>query len=1498
MSDHMVPQHKLNGRSTDSSQPIFAPSNQNTELHPTASPAQTIEVVTDIQRSTEQTSEPTAQASQAPFIGHDFSRIPILPHLTVSQPDDPAEREADRASQVMRSPNAGNVNSIPTARFPGHDFSKVSVLPQVRPALSLFPPDVQRKCAACEEDQQLMRQVDPTVQRDEAETSASDQGTAVSDGTGEGSIADPQIQAIAQQLEQQLEQQLIPETIQSALGQIDLSGMPSEDASDSSDSASSTPNVYAKLATTPTNQPSNLILRQSSPRQPDPPSTAGSSSASPAAATAGNFLGALAAVPEIKSGLFTLQTLTMGRFAQDWSRLRTGEQIGFVSTTVMIGAGTLTGILSNPAARRFALDQLNGKVLPVPGVNWLHLELNTGSNNLMLGMHVDLGRLLPPSLGFGPSSPGAIGGPPQPEPSPIQRMENDAQAGAEGAISQRIQAASGSGSKLDEGVQQHLEQHLDTDLSSVRIHTDSEADRLSRSVNAVAFTTGQDIFFSSGSYNPTSKEGQHLIAHEVMHTVQQANGAVAGTPTAGGVSISNPSDPFEQEAEQVADQVIRVPNPVPGNLIMRSPQTTNRFTHEMDQSEANYVITVHPVSLIQRDAATPSNAPASSPPTHPYPTTGETATFAGITLTENPDQLREEMIKLVANGLPGRPVLAGIGAPDAFLSMIMLSAPPSVCGEPKEPSYEDCHRREILKTKIVPVLLTVVENLRKEHQTFLDDFIKQAKENTRKTLDANEAETKKEAIRYGITEKLIEHATPLPGGISDNPDAGGPVTLETKYDMDKESPAGKGLQAAAKVLLERRQKIVQLQSEKENHLKWQRDKDDPDHKGMVLVADDDYYALGKEIEEKKKAYNDLRTHLSGQYPVLDKFADLDQDMGGLQELVTKGPGSDVAALIAQKLADTLAKIATSRGGLDEGKVNVWRLPKMVSLTQAQLGLSTDPVKTKLIEEKAKNEQPGMLEGIALLVLNLAALALAGPTGGLSLVVAAGVNAAVAAEHVEEYILQDAMAGSALQKAKTLSQDEPSLLWLAVEIAGVAFDAATAVTTMLKAFKSLAPLVRTAKVAKEGEELDKAYQAIREAANDAKVGERAENIVSKIKDLRQGEDVGLKAVGATKEEIDALKTAAKAGEIEATGEAIGSAVKTAEGGKVTLTKNGHLYSCSSPCEILREKYAEILVKPENESLKKELLDLERRASEASSEVAKGSEQGTKLAEQVKQDAAALDSKFRKAQINQGIKALSSKYKILEDLGLDVAAVERVLAKKNIDHMKGQLLEELMANKVRQMLGDEAGRAALAGEKASAKLEFIEGYRITGADGQQLTDGMIVIRDGEKVQVVTVLESKAGKASSRELRVSRESRKKWLEKLKKNDEAYKHEVAEAVEELRETRSELKNVSSEVIKEKYANEIEDIISKSPLAESGQMRLDVERMEQIGVLIDGQPVKVKAGRPQFMNALPSDVPGTAAESAAESEGLKASTLNLDINQTQLKALAEDIAKSLAEAE
>ncbi len=123
-------------------------------------------------------------------------------------------------------------------------------------------------------------------------------------------------------------------------------------------------------------------------------------------------------------------------------------------------------------------------------------------------------------------------------------------------LARQIETLSGSGGKLPAGVQAQLEKGMGADLSGVRVHTGAEADHLARSMNAVAFTTGSDIFFREGAYNPGNQEGLKLLAHETTHTIQQAAGPVEGTPSAGGVSISDPADSFEQEAERTAEAVV------------------------------------------------------------------------------------------------------------------------------------------------------------------------------------------------------------------------------------------------------------------------------------------------------------------------------------------------------------------------------------------------------------------------------------------------------------------------------------------------------------------------------------------------------------------------------------------------------------------------------------------------------------------------------------------------------------------------------------------------------------------------------------------------------------------------------------------------------------------------------------------------------------------------------------------------------------------------------
>lgn len=135
----------------------------------------------------------------------------------------------------------------------------------------------------------------------------------------------------------------------------------------------------------------------------------------------------------------------------------------------------------------------------------------------------------------------------------IQRKSRDANGIADGTDA-TISAASSTGSSaLPEVVKRKFESSLGIDLSSVRIHTSSESQTAAESVGAKAYTIGQDIHFAVGQYDPSSGAGQHLLAHEVAHTVQQAGGAPS---TQYKLEVSSPGDAAEAEADRAADAMV------------------------------------------------------------------------------------------------------------------------------------------------------------------------------------------------------------------------------------------------------------------------------------------------------------------------------------------------------------------------------------------------------------------------------------------------------------------------------------------------------------------------------------------------------------------------------------------------------------------------------------------------------------------------------------------------------------------------------------------------------------------------------------------------------------------------------------------------------------------------------------------------------------------------------------------------------------------------------
>lgn len=131
-----------------------------------------------------------------------------------------------------------------------------------------------------------------------------------------------------------------------------------------------------------------------------------------------------------------------------------------------------------------------------------------------------------------------------------QRDGNGVAADAEHAVAA---ASSSSGTSLPTSLMRKFESSLGADLSGVRVHTGEASASAAQAVGAKAYTVGQDIHFGAGHYEPSSPGGEHLIAHEVAHTVQQAGGAQRRQYK---LEVSSPGDSFEHEADRAADAMV------------------------------------------------------------------------------------------------------------------------------------------------------------------------------------------------------------------------------------------------------------------------------------------------------------------------------------------------------------------------------------------------------------------------------------------------------------------------------------------------------------------------------------------------------------------------------------------------------------------------------------------------------------------------------------------------------------------------------------------------------------------------------------------------------------------------------------------------------------------------------------------------------------------------------------------------------------------------------
>jgi hypothetical protein len=255
---------------------------------------------------------------------------------TISSPDDPAEQEAERVASAVSAGQTATVRPSARTSLIQRQADYKLTMPGFgaqKPPVSLFPP-----------------------------------------GQEPHLHLDPSIQAYAL---------LDPDMIRQAMLSLGL------------DVAAPPPNLTLPSPAPPAGpaNPATVAGPTTTPSASAPIVPRGAGPATPRPASAGDLLGAIMAVPAVRTEVNKLRNTATDQLKRDWRSLSTGDKVAGVGVTALIASGVIAGILSNNSARQFALQQLQGRNIPVPMVPGLSFQLNPIGPNQSVMLNLDLSAL-------------------------------------------------------------------------------------------------------------------------------------------------------------------------------------------------------------------------------------------------------------------------------------------------------------------------------------------------------------------------------------------------------------------------------------------------------------------------------------------------------------------------------------------------------------------------------------------------------------------------------------------------------------------------------------------------------------------------------------------------------------------------------------------------------------------------------------------------------------------------------------------------------------------------------------------------------------------------------------------------------------------------------------------------------------------------------------------------------------------------------------------------
>ena len=553
-------------------------------------------------------------------------------------------------------------------------------------------------------------------------------------------------------------------------------------------------------------------------------------------------------------------------------------------------------------------------------------------------------------------------------------------------VAQRIRSRLGGGEQISDGLRERFAPVVGSSLDGVRLHHDTEAADLAGAVGARAFTTGTDVFFGAGAYDPDSQPGATLLAHELAHTTQRS--ATPSGSEGGAMSVSDPADRDERAADQIARRL---------DTGATAPQTA---------AAANPAAATGTLT-IARWADDGAGLPEK---------------YAGLLQPS----LSEAEAQLLHQATGGVGLVETIRRRDDLRSQLNDIANGANRGDVAEAqAFHDYARLEPVESRLTGEIDAQLAELgisderelfRLVNDRFPTFFLAEAKRVALEMLAQNEQEARDELARY--SEAVC------------SPDIDGLLAADRALGEQQEAINRTDLSIkTAERALSLYAPIAGVYSNEELATLI------PENELSVMVDIGNLDTSRARLAEEQALYNATRFGYGRSYPIL---LSSEYRPGAFSQ----APPEELGKLVAEPVDEILENIDRVRDAINDDDLKVWNMHDIVRITQERLDVDQEillaAIETRVRDIESDESFMSWVVAALAITTSIVAGLLFTPAAGAAVAAAWGTAALVGS--IDTYLDESAAENIALDESVAdLSINEPQLGWVILDAAFLALD---------------------------------------------------------------------------------------------------------------------------------------------------------------------------------------------------------------------------------------------------------------------------------------------------------------------------------------------------------------------------------------------------------------------------------------------------------------------------